>query len=168
MAFSLIANGYIEDVTQITPEMLKEKGITLVLADLDNTLATYKMPTPDEKVIAWRKQLRKAGIDLFVLSNSRKPHRVEQYAAALDAPFRAWSNKPSRKNFVYAMQQMGKTKEETLMLGDQIFTDVLGANRAGVAVLLVKPIALAGNIGRYIRFFIETPFRKCAMRRKFL
>mgnify|MGYP002703986462 CR=1 FL=1 len=66
------------------------------------------------------------------------------------------------------MERMGAAPEETVMVGDQIFTDILGANRAGVTPLLVKPIRLAGNPGRYLRYAVETPFRLLGKRRPFL
>ena len=66
------------------------------------------------------------------------------------------------------MERMGCTPEQTVMVGDQIFTDTLGANRSGVVPLLVRPIRLAGNPGRYIRYAVETPFRLLGERRPFL
>ena len=66
------------------------------------------------------------------------------------------------------MERMGRRPEETVMVGDQIFTDTLGANNAGVVPLLVEPIRLAGNPGRYLRYAAETPFRLLGKRRPFL
>ena len=66
------------------------------------------------------------------------------------------------------MEQMGCKPEETVMVGDQIFTDTLGANSAGVTPLLVLPIRLAGNPGRYLRYAAEAPFRALGRRRPFL
>ena len=66
------------------------------------------------------------------------------------------------------MERMGYRPEETVMVGDQIFTDTLGANNAGVIPLLVEPIRLAGNPGRYLRYAAETPFRMLGRRRPFL
>lgn len=66
------------------------------------------------------------------------------------------------------MKRMGCTPEQTVMVGDQIFTDTLGANNAGVTPLLVEPIRLAGNPGRYLRYAVETPFRVLGRRRAFL
>ena len=60
---------------------------------------------------------------------------------------------------------IGFTPEQTAIVGDQIFTDILGGNRAGVTTLLVQPIRLAGNPGRYLRYWVETPFRLLARRR---
>ena len=66
------------------------------------------------------------------------------------------------------MKRMGCTPEQTVMVGDQIFTDVLGANRSGVTPLLIRPIRLAGNPGRYLRYWGEAPFRLLGKRRPFL
>ena len=66
------------------------------------------------------------------------------------------------------MERMGRKQSETVMVGDQIFTDTLGANNAGITPLLVEPIRLAGNPARYVRYAIETPFRLLGKRRKFL
>ena len=63
------------------------------------------------------------------------------------------------------MEQTGRTPEQTAIVGDQIFTDILGGRRAGITALLVRPIRLAGNPGRYLRYWVETPFRLVARRR---
>ena len=67
--------------------------------------------------------------------------------------------KPKTPCFVKAMGRMGVTREQTAIVGDQVFTDVLGGNRAGVSAILVEPIRLAGNPGRYLRYAVEVPFR---------
>ena len=168
MPFSLIPQGVYPSVTALEPEALAAKGIRLVLADLDNTLAPYKVPRPAAEVVAWKQALDRAGIRLFLLSNSRKPNRARLFAEALDIPYQGHSGKPRRGGYYRAMERMGVKPEETVMVGDQIFTDVLGANRAGVVPLLVEPIRLAGNPGRYIRYAVETPFRALGRRRPFL
>ncbi|MEG0765229.1 MAG: YqeG family HAD IIIA-type phosphatase [Pseudoflavonifractor sp.] len=146
-------------VCAIDPADLRRQGITLLLADLDNTLAKYGQQDPDPAVLAWKNQLQAAGITLFLLSNSRKPVRVAHYAAALDIPFLGHAGKPRSKGFLAAMAEMKVGPRQTAMVGDQIFTDMLGAKCAGVKALLVEPIALSGNPGRYLRYAVETPFR---------
>ncbi len=159
MAILPVPDGVYQDVTKIDPHWLAEQGITLLLADLDNTLTRYGQPDPDSAVLAWRERLRMAGVELFLLSNSRRPNRVAHYAEALDIPALGHAGKPNLKGFLAAMERMGRTAAQTAMVGDQIFTDILGAKRAGITALLVEPIALAGNPGRYLRYFAETPFR---------
>ncbi len=168
MPFSLIPRGVYPSVTDIPPKALAEKGIRLVLADLDNTLIPYKDLEPSRPVAAWVAELREAGIALFLLSNSRRPGRAQAFAEKLGVPYQGNAGKPGRKGYLSAMERMGRGPGETVMVGDQIFTDTLGANRAGVAPLLVKPIRLAGNPGRYLRYAVETPFRLLGKRRPFL
>ena len=112
--------------------------------------------------------LKGEGIDLFLLSNSRKPGRAQKFAQQVGIPYQGHSGKPKKAGYLKAMERMGRTPQETVMVGDQIFTDTLGANRAGVTPLLIQPIRLAGNPGRYIRYAAETPFRLLGGRRPFL
>ena len=168
MPLSLIPRGVYPSVTDISPKALAEKGIKLVLADLDNTLVPYRVTRPPEPVVAWKRELEARGIRLFLLSNSRKPGRAQRFAEQLGIPYQGHSGKPKKAGYLRAMERMGARPEETVMVGDQIFTDTLGANNAGVTPLLVRPIRLAGNPGRYLRYAVETPFRLLGKRRAFL
>ena len=165
MAFSLFPNGFYESVLNIRPGDLTGRGINLLLADLDNTLVPYKTPLPTEALCVWREELARGGVELFLLSNSRKPGRPKRFADALGIPFIGHAGKPGRSGYQKAMELTGRTPAQTAIVGDQIFTDILGGNRAGITTLLVRPIRLAGNPGRYIRYWVETPFRWTAMRR---
>ena len=162
-----ILAGY-DSVADLDPQVLAAKGIRLVLADLDNTLVRYGPGDPAPEVLAWREELRTAGVELFLLSNSRKPDRPGHYAGRLDIPCLGHAGKPKTAGFEQAMARMGRTAAQTAMVGDQIFTDILGARRMGILALLVEPIRLAGNPGRYLRYAIETPFRLLGKRRPFL
>ena len=166
--FSLIPRGFYNSVSDLDPQVLAAKGIRLVLADLDNTLVPYKVLEPSPEVDAWMAALKEEGIDLFLLSNSRKPGRARKFAQQVGIPYQGHSGKPKKAGYLKAMERMGRTPQETVMVGDQIFTDTLGANRAGVTPLLIQPIRLAGNPGRYIRYAAETPFRLLGGRRPFL
>ncbi len=168
MPFSLIPRGVYPSAPEISPRALAGRGVRLVLADLDNTLAPYRAEEPSPQVIAWKQALEAEGIALFLLSNSRKPGRARRFANKLGIPFQGRSGKPRRGGYLRAMERMGRTPEETVMVGDQIFTDTLGANRAGVVPLLVEPIRLAGNPGRYLRYAVETPFRLLGKRKPFV
>ena len=168
MPFSPIPRGVYPSITAIRPQSLAEKGVRLVLADLDNTLVPYRVTQPPQAIIDWKQALEAHGIRLFLLSNSRKPGRAQHFAELLGIPYQGHSGKPKRSGYLRAMERMGVTPEQTVMVGDQIFTDTLGANRAGIVPLLVKPIRLAGNPGRYLRYAVETPFRLLGQRRPFL
>lgn len=158
MPFSPIPRGVYPSVTSLNPKKLKEKGITLVLADLDNTLVPYGVHTPTQPVRAWKQALDQAGITLFLLSNSRKPGRAQRFAEALGIPYEGHAGKPKVGGFQRAMARMGAAPEETAIVGDQIFTDIWGGNRAGVLTLLVHPIQF-GTVFRGLRYGLETPFR---------
>lgn len=148
-----------EDIYALTGESLQKRGIRLLLADLDNTLVPYGVPLPDQRLKAWRDDLENHGVTLFILSNNRHESRPRIFAEELAVPYIGHAGKPKRPSFERAMEQMGVTRGQTAIVGDQIFTDVLGGNRAGVSTILVKPIRLAGNPGRYLRYAAEVPFR---------
>ncbi len=165
MAFSLIPARWCESIYELTGEKLRARGITLLLLDLDNTLIPYGEKLPSQELILWANSLREAGVEPFILSNSRKPTRVQRFAGAFGVPFHRRAGKPRRGGFQRAMQEMGKAPQETAIVGDQIFTDILGGNRSGVLSILVRPVRLDSPFRR-LRFGIETPFRKSAMGRR--
>ena len=140
MAFSLIPDRVYSSIFEIDGTELSRHGVSLLLADLDNTLAKYGQPDPEPAVQQWKCGLAEAGVELFLLSNSRKPTRAGHYARC-------------------------RTPAQTAMVGDQIFTDILGAKRAGVLALMVEPMELRGNPGRYLRYAVEEPFRALGRRR---
>ena len=147
------------DIYELTGAALAGWGFTLLLADLDNTLVPYGVPLPDARLRAWRDDLAAHGITLFVLSNNRHESRPRVFSDALGIPYIGHAGKPKTPSFYRAMERLGVSKEQTAIVGDQIFTDVLGGNRAGVSTILVEPIRLAGNPGRYLRYAAEWPFR---------
>lgn len=165
MPFSLIPTHVCGSIYDIDWPALAKSGVKLVLADLDNTLVPYSVGTADEKLHQWKRELNELGMTLFVLSNSRKSRRCPDFCAALDVPYLRHAGKPSRKGFFKAMEEQGVTAEQTVMVGDQLFTDGLGANRAGVPVYLVKPIEF-GNVFRALRYGVELPFRAISKRRE--
>ena len=133
MAFSLTAHWVGGSIFDIDPTALARRGIRLLLADLDNTLVPYGVPEPTEQVRAWAAALAAQGVTLFVLSNNRHPERPERFSNALGVPFIGHAGKPKPGSFFRAMERMGCTPEQTAIVGDQIFTDILGgAERRGV------------------------------------
>lgn len=159
MSFPCRADLVCETIFDLSGPDLAARGISLLLADLDNTLVPYGVPLPTDAVRAWNEELRAAGVTLFVLSNNRHADRPRIFSQALGVPFLGHAGKPKPAGFRQAMERMGALPEQTAIVGDQIFTDVLGGNRAGVTTILVKPIRLAGNPGRYLRYAAELPFR---------
>ena len=159
MGFPFKADWVCETIFDLSGPALAARGITLLLADLDNTLVPYGVPLPTDEVRAWNEELKAAGVTLFVLSNNRHADRPRIFCEALDIPFIGHAGKPKADSFFKAMERMGVSPAQSAIVGDQIFTDVLGGNRAGVTTILVKPIRLAGNPGRYLRYAAELPFR---------
>jgi len=158
MSFSPIPRLVVPDIFAITPELLQQKGITFLCLDLDNTLSPYSEDLPPRRVLDWMAALKAAGITLYMISNSSKSRRADDYARACNIPFIKCAGKPSPKALRAAMEQMGKQPEETALAGDQIFTDGLAANRAGVISIVVRPMVLK-NLFFRIRYGIEQPFR---------
>lgn len=164
-----IPHQVLSHFTQLHPSALSAKGVKVVLADLDNTLVSYGSPLPDQTVIQWKEALDKEDITLFILSNSRKAGRVDAFAEALGVPFQSWSGKPKKKGYRKALTTLQAKPEDCLMVGDQIFTDILGATRMGIPSILVEPITLSGNLGRYLRYqVLEAPFRQAGRKQSFL
>lgn len=164
--FSLLPWKWADSVYDLTGESLSQAGIRLLLADLDNTLIPYDRKEPDDTLRRWLSDLHSHGVELFLLSNSRKATRAPDFARAFGIDYLCHAGKPKVGGYRAAMARCGVTAGECAMVGDQIFTDTLGANRAGIRSILVKPISLSGNPGRYLRYWVELPMRGMARRRK--
>lgn len=164
--FSLLPWRQARDIYDLTGESLAGAGIRFLMADLDNTLIPYSRKEPDEPLRHWLEDLKSHGVTLFLLSNSRKATRAPNFAKALGIPYLCHAGKPKRGGYQRAMADHAVTAGESAMVGDQIFTDVLGANRAGVRSILVEPIELRGNPGRYLRYWAEKPMRWLSRDRK--
>jgi len=151
------------DVFMITPERLQQKGITLLLLDLDNTLSPYSEDLPPERVLEWMSALKKADITPYIISNNASEERVRNYAAACEILHLARAGKPSPKPVQEAMNALGKKQAETALMGDQIFTDVLAAKRAGVTAIVVKPLEM--TVLFRLRYIAEQIFRRLGKER---
>ena len=143
----------------ISPAFLKKHGIKGLILDVDNTLTTHDNPVPAEGIREWLDSMRAEGIKLIIVSNNH-PERVRPFAAPLGLDFVSDSGKPLRKGYKAAMKKMGLKASETAAVGDQLFTDVWGANISGVTMLYVEPMELEPKSKRFIRFkrVLEKPF----------
>ena len=117
MRISLVPDGVYESYRQITPELLQSKGICLLLSDLDFTLAPKSTPRPDAAVRQWIDGLRSAGIRVMILSNNRRPQRVETFCRDLGITYVGHAKKPQPVGFRRAMAQAGTDPAHTAMLG---------------------------------------------------
>ncbi|MCQ4894449.1 MULTISPECIES: YqeG family HAD IIIA-type phosphatase [Anaerotruncus] len=125
----------------IPPEWLRDKGITVLLLDVDNTLTTHDNPDVADGVHGWLARMRAAGVRLFILSNNH-PARVEPFAEKLGVGCIADAAKPLGGGVRRARERLGADAREIAIVGDQVFTDVLCANLAGAVSILVEPIEL--------------------------
>lgn len=141
---------------EITPAFLASLGVKAILADIDNTLAPYEQPEPDERIKGWIASLAEAGIGIAFVSNNDW-ERVELFNRTLGVPAYAKSGKPFKKNLVKAMNDLGGTLETTVMLGDQLLTDALAGHNLGVKCLIVPPIRDKKNAFFRFKRWLEKP-----------
>lgn len=149
MSVSLVPDVLLPDYRAVTPEFLRQRGITLLLCDLDFTLAPKSVRYPDGDIRTWIGTLHAASVTVMIVSNNRSGRRVADFCAELSIPYQGHAKKPGTEGLEKAMARAGKTRGETAMLGDKLLTDVLAARRAGVLSLMVEP--LGGAVGPWQR-----------------
>ncbi|MBO0461160.1 YqeG family HAD IIIA-type phosphatase [Enterococcus sp. DIV1298c] len=129
----------VEAVYKITPAQLKKLGIKAVLTDLDNTLIAWNNPDGTEELFSWILEMRNAGIPVVVVSNNNS-ERVARAVEKFELLYVARALKPLPVGINKAKKMLDLADEEIIMVGDQIMTDIRGANSAGIRSVLVKPI----------------------------
>lgn len=134
----LFPGEYLDSTYVIDFDKLFNEGYRAVIFDVDNTLVPHGAPA-DERAISLFAHLKELGYSCMLLSNNKEP-RVKMFNDAVHVNYIYKANKPSPKNYRKAMEIMGSNTENTLFVGDQIFTDVMGANITGIRTILVKPI----------------------------
>ncbi len=157
---------YIDSAYSVDYEGLYEKGIRGLIYDVDNTLVPHGEPATDEAVKLFDR-LRTIGFDTCIISNNKEP-RVKPFADLVNSKYVYDAKKPSRKNYRKAMELMNTDVTTTYFIGDQIFTDVYGANRTGIPSILVKPIhpkeeiqiVLKRKLEMIVLFFYKKKLRK--------
>lgn len=130
-----------------------QKGYRGVIFDIDNTLVPHGAPA-DERSVAFFHKLHGIGYQTMLLSNNKEP-RVQSFAKQTETGYIYKANKPSVRNYEKAMERMGTGVHNTLFVGDQLFTDVWGAKRAGIYAILVKPIHPKEEIQIVVKRFFE-------------
>ena len=165
MPISLIPHRLFAHYREVTPELLRRLGVTLLLSDLDFTLAPKSVRRPDPALREWIGGMQAAGVQVMIVSNNRSGTRVTEFCADLGIPYQGHAGKPSTRGLKAAMARAGAEREHTAMLGDKLLTDMLAANRAGVLALMVEP--LGGPVGAWNRalHLLQRPFKWIARRR---
>lgn len=140
MLKSFLPSEYVKSVHHIDPNELKERGIEAIITDLDNTLVSWDQPDATEEIIEWFEKVKAAQIKVIIVSNNNEK-RVKTFSEPLNITFISKARKPLSKAFKLATNMLQIKKEKTVIIGDQLMTDILGGNRAGYHTILVVPIA---------------------------
>lgn len=144
---------YVGSAYEIPYEDFYKKGIRGVIFDVDNTLVPHGAPA-DERAVALFERLRGLGYATCLMSNNKEP-RVASFACQVKSRYIYKAGKPAVKGYRRAMQMMGTAEDTTLFVGDQLFTDVYGANRTGIYGILVKPIHPKEEIQIVLKRYLE-------------
>ena len=131
--------SYFENVNKITIEFLKENKINALILDVDNTLIDY-YKNLSEEVKQWAKGLKEKGIKLYILSNTNHKEKVEKVANTLEIPYELFAKKPFKSGFLRVQKELNENNKNIGVVGDQIFTDVIGGNRCKMYTILVDPV----------------------------
>ncbi|MDD2972806.1 MAG: YqeG family HAD IIIA-type phosphatase [Lachnospiraceae bacterium] len=144
---------YLDSTYEIDFQSFYDRGYRGVIFDIDNTLVPHGLPA-DERAIALFHRLKEMGMDAMLLSNNKEP-RVKMFNDAVHVHYIYKANKPFVKNYQCAMEEMHTDNGNTLFVGDQLFTDVWGANKAGIYTILVKPIHPKEEIQIVLKRYLE-------------
>lgn len=136
---NLYPREMLDKVEEISIEFIQKNKLKALILDVDNTLIDYNKNLPVEK-IKWAKNLKGQGVKLYILSNTNKKAKVEKVAATLEIPYILFAKKPSKSGFLKIQKELQLKPEQIGVVGDQIFTDVIGGNRCKMFTILVEPI----------------------------
>ena len=164
MRFPLLPDLIVTKLPDLSPDELRNRGIRLLMLDFDNTIVPYTTNIPDEEMDRWLRNMLRSEIVLCVVSNSRN-NRVPDFCREHGIPCVVRAKKPGTKGIRQALAQFEIRPKEAALAGDQIFTEVLGGNSAGVMTILVKAID-NHNVWLKLRHVAELPFIYAARRKK--
>lgn len=164
MPFSPLPGLITESLTDIDAQMLRDRGITLLMLDFDNTIVPYTTCVPTEPMRRWLEEMKGSGIILCVVSNSHND-RVPKFCREYGIDCITHAKKPFTKGIRECLRKYGLEPSKAALVGDQIYTDTLGANCAGVTAILVKAID-NHNFWLKARHVLEMPFIFAARNRR--
>lgn len=153
MQHILLPALYVESIYHIDLKKLKDRGIDTIITDLDNTLVPWVENKVNQELMDWLEALRQEGFKVCLVSNAVEK-RIASFRAQMNLPGLSKARKPMRRAFLQALDMLGSTPQSTAMIGDQIFTDILGGNRLGLYTVLVVPLSKQEFIGtKIVRIF---------------
>ena len=164
MSISLLPKLIAPALTAIDPELLRKHGIRLLMLDFDNTIVPYTTDLPTEEMELWLKKMLRSDIQLCVVSNSKKD-RVRQFCRQYGMDCITHAKKPFSKGIRECLRRYGMEPRQAALVGDQIYTDTLGANGCGVLSILI-PAINNHNIWLKARHALELPFILPARKRR--
>ncbi|MFC7440669.1 YqeG family HAD IIIA-type phosphatase [Laceyella putida] len=136
----MVPDLFAQSIYAIDYLKLKQRGVKGIIVDLDNTLVESTRPDATPRLVEWLDELRNMGFHVMIVSNNNQT-RVSHFAKPLGLPFIHTARKPLLPAFKKALKQMGTKPEETVVIGDQLLTDVFGGNRMGLYTILVAPVS---------------------------
>ena len=166
MSFPFFPTLMTESLTNLTPQFLQRIGVRLLMMDFDNTIVPYTTNIPTEKMESWLQMMVQSDIQLCVVSNSKRD-RVRVFCGKYGIPVITHAKKPGTRVIEECLAKFGVDRKNAAIVGDQIFTDTLGGNRAGVATILVRAID-NHNIWLKLRHVAELPFIFAAGKRRII
>ncbi|HBR02224.1 MAG TPA: YqeG family HAD IIIA-type phosphatase [Ruminiclostridium sp.] len=153
----LTPDAYVGSIFNITPDRLKSNGIYGLILDIDNTLVATHVRAADKKVLHFISDMNAQGIKTIVVSNGRK-ERVELFCRPLGIEYVYKALKPLGRGFDIAIEKLKLPENQIAIIGDQLFTDVLGGRLKGIHTILIKPIDLDEPFLIKIKRIFEKPF----------
>lgn len=144
-----VPSQYVKTVFDITPDMLLKRNIRGIITDLDNTLVEWDRPEATPMLIDWLRSMKDAGIQVVIVSNNNEL-RVKSFADPLGIPFIYQARKPMGRAFRKALKLMDVSREQVVVIGDQMLTDIFGGNLNKLHTILVLPVAKSD--GFFTRF----------------
>jgi len=164
MSFSPVAKLKTDKLSALTAQEILGRGISLIMLDLDNTIAGYHDPQPEQSVLEWAMNMKQNNVTLYIVSNSHRDERVRKFADFLGIGYVNRARKPFAKVMRAVLERTGTSPKNAAMVGDQVFTDVIAANACGVLSVIVKPLKLTNPLYA-LRYAAEIPFRMVAKSR---
>lgn len=164
MPFSLLPRVITERLTDLTPEFLNDRNISLLMLDFDNTIVPYTTNIPTQQMEDWLKEMLRSDIRLCVVSNSKRD-RVKVFCRKYGIDCITHAKKPFAKGIKECLAKYGVSPSNSAIVGDQIFTDTLGGNCTGITSILVDAID-NHNIWLKLRHVAELPFIALAHKRR--
>ena len=164
MPVSFLPKMITDSLTDITPQLLERRDIRLLMLDFDNTIVPYTTNTPTPEMEQWLKRMAASDTVICVVSNSKRD-RVKKFCASYGIPCITHAKKPFTKGINECLETFHVPPEQAALVGDQIYTDTLGANTAGVQSILVKAID-NHNFWLKARHVLEKPFIYAARKRR--